>query len=222
MLIPTLAFCFSSPLYSWILHPMRYVRGVVVVRSSGLGRFLWCVYPCPSRLLHWHWGKHMIAPVPVKQPLRIWVKLTVRKNQQSTNRVHNSWDVLYRDTCTVSRLRPAAPGLVEQAVTRDNRLVRKYAAAPVTQCDMCIISGEWVVTYLFISVIFGGWALLMSRNLGSTSYVFDDWHEGAAGKMLPRNFVWRGRLADVRKEMYDVEWLILQLHSNYEAMFAII
>ena len=30
-----------------------------------------------SRLYHWHWGNPpMIAPVPVKQPWRIWVKST--------------------------------------------------------------------------------------------------------------------------------------------------
>ena len=29
--------------------------------------------PYPSGLLHWHWGNLMIAPVPVKQPWRIWV-----------------------------------------------------------------------------------------------------------------------------------------------------
>ena len=32
------------------------------------------VNPYTSGLLHWHWGNHMIAPVPVKQPWRIWVK----------------------------------------------------------------------------------------------------------------------------------------------------
>ena len=29
--------------------------------------------PYHWELLHWHWGNHMIAPVPVKQPSRIWV-----------------------------------------------------------------------------------------------------------------------------------------------------
>ena len=37
---------------------------------------LWFVisqfYPYPSGLFHRHWGNHMIAPVPVKQPWRIW------------------------------------------------------------------------------------------------------------------------------------------------------
>ena len=28
--------------------------------------FKWRIYPYPSGLLHWHWGNHMIAPVPVK------------------------------------------------------------------------------------------------------------------------------------------------------------
>ena len=31
------------------------------------------IYPYSSGLLHWHWGNHMIAPVPVKQPWRMWV-----------------------------------------------------------------------------------------------------------------------------------------------------
>ena len=31
------------------------------------------IYPYPSGSLHWHWGNHMIAPVSVKQPWRIWV-----------------------------------------------------------------------------------------------------------------------------------------------------
>ena len=54
----------------------------------------------PSGLLHWHWGNHMIAPVPVKQPWRIWVKLTCTntKNIQQTSRVGNSvpaWNVSF-------------------------------------------------------------------------------------------------------------------------------
>ena len=30
------------------------------------------IYPYPSGLLHWHCGNLTIAPVPVKQPWRIW------------------------------------------------------------------------------------------------------------------------------------------------------
>ena len=40
--------------------------------------------PIFFRLLHWHWGNRMIAPVPVKQPWRIWIKST------NTNPQHNS------------------------------------------------------------------------------------------------------------------------------------
>ena len=32
-------------------------------------------YPHSPGLLHWHWGNHTIAPVPVKQPWRIWVNI---------------------------------------------------------------------------------------------------------------------------------------------------
>ena len=35
--------------------------------------FMWFIYPYHSGLLHWHWGNHMIAPVPVKQPWKICV-----------------------------------------------------------------------------------------------------------------------------------------------------
>ena len=47
-------------------------------------------------LLDWHWGNHMIVPALVKQPWRIWVKLTGNQPQQNTsaNHVLNSWDVL--------------------------------------------------------------------------------------------------------------------------------
>ena len=31
-----------------------------------LSWFVLFIYPYPSGLLHWHWGNHMIAPVPVK------------------------------------------------------------------------------------------------------------------------------------------------------------
>ena len=33
-------------------------------------------YPYPSGLLHRHWGNHIITPVPVKQPWRIWVSIS--------------------------------------------------------------------------------------------------------------------------------------------------
>ena len=51
-----------------------------------LGMF--CVYPYPSGLLHWHWGNHKITPVPVKQPWRIWIKLT---NNKTTTKHHKMW-----------------------------------------------------------------------------------------------------------------------------------
>ena len=43
--------------------------------------FMRFVYPYFSGLLHWHWGNLMIAPVPVKQPWRIWIKLINTKLQ---------------------------------------------------------------------------------------------------------------------------------------------
>ena len=70
--------------------------------------FIWPIYfgyiyltylPISFGMLPWHWGNHMIAPVPVKQPWRIWVNYNWppsnhNKIQQSVNHMHNSWDLL--------------------------------------------------------------------------------------------------------------------------------
>ena len=48
-------------------------------------------YEYSSGLLHWHWGNHMIAPVPVKLPCRIWVN----KSLQSTKNTYNHNKILY-------------------------------------------------------------------------------------------------------------------------------
>ena len=41
------------------------------------------IHPYSSGLLHWHWGNHMIAPVPVKQPWRIWVNQSVPNHNKT-------------------------------------------------------------------------------------------------------------------------------------------
>ena len=38
-----------------------------------LSGFVCFIYLYSSGLLHWHWGNHMIAPVPVKQPWKSWL-----------------------------------------------------------------------------------------------------------------------------------------------------
>ena len=43
------------------------------------------------------WGNQMIAPVPVKQPWKIWVKISSsshNKTQENTHKVLNSWDAI--------------------------------------------------------------------------------------------------------------------------------
>ena len=80
------------------VYPMKYVQGFVVVMMSAFSGLLGFIYPYPSGLHHWHWGNHMIAPVPVMWPWKIWVKSNnylATKMQQSANDVHNSWDILY-------------------------------------------------------------------------------------------------------------------------------
>ena len=42
--------------------------------------------PISSGSLHWHWGNHMIAPVPVKGPWRIWVKSVSNLSHQNTTK----------------------------------------------------------------------------------------------------------------------------------------
>ena len=39
---------------------------VVMLMLSVISGFMRCIYPYSSGLLHWYWGNHMIAPVPVK------------------------------------------------------------------------------------------------------------------------------------------------------------
>ena len=52
--------------------------------SSAYNELAWSIYPYLSGLLHWHLGNRMIAPVPEKQPWKIWVKLAITKPQQNT------------------------------------------------------------------------------------------------------------------------------------------
>ena len=51
-------------------------------------------WPYSPGLLHGHWGNRTIAPVPVKQPWRIWLNPACTKLWQNMNYVYNSWDVL--------------------------------------------------------------------------------------------------------------------------------
>ena len=55
-----------------IVHPKNYGNCpcFIVLLWFGTGQY----YPFLSRLLHWHWGNRMIAPVPVKQPWMVWVQ----------------------------------------------------------------------------------------------------------------------------------------------------
>ena len=41
----------------------------------------------PSGWLHWHWGNHMIAPMPVKPPWRIWI------NKRTFRTCNTPWTV---------------------------------------------------------------------------------------------------------------------------------
>ena len=63
-----------------VLKPCSEMLNMCFVYCRSMG----CIYWYPSGLLHWHWGNHMIAPVPVKQPLRIYVLIDALPNQNIT------------------------------------------------------------------------------------------------------------------------------------------
>ena len=59
----------------WIMklyevYPITYVASFVLFffclsYINSISGFRWSIYPYSSGLCHWHWGNHMIAPVPV-------------------------------------------------------------------------------------------------------------------------------------------------------------
>ena len=62
------------------LYPISYRHSLLGFNFFPYGCFH-KMYVNTAGLLHWHWG--MIAPVPVKQPWRIWVKVTYTKPQHN-------------------------------------------------------------------------------------------------------------------------------------------
>ena len=54
------------------VYPIKYAHGYCALfLHDCIIISLWIhvvKLPYPSGLLHWHWGNHMIAPVPLKQP----------------------------------------------------------------------------------------------------------------------------------------------------------
>ena len=64
---------------------------------------LTCFYPYSSGLLHWHWGNHMIAPVPVKQPWRIRVNISLHPLRKDyiikTNKAQQTISIFHGKYC---------------------------------------------------------------------------------------------------------------------------
>ena len=70
----------THPVNIWQCGDLQYISQNIRTTSCALfscgyigSRFVWSIYPYYSGLLHWHWGNHTIAPVPMKQPWRVWV-----------------------------------------------------------------------------------------------------------------------------------------------------
>ena len=71
-------------------------------------------YPYPSGLLYWHWGNHVIAPVPVKPPWRILEKIDGVTNKHTIVSHHSlyfpiysyfvnqTWDEGYQDSVAMA------------------------------------------------------------------------------------------------------------------------
>ena len=57
----------------YTVHPIKYAHSPCLVMFVVISTD-W-LYPYLSGSLHWHWGNHMIAPVPVKSPWKIWIKI---------------------------------------------------------------------------------------------------------------------------------------------------
>ena len=74
------------------VYPIKYMHSlvvhcfVVVTSSFSVNSYNTFTHTLQG-YLHWHWGNHTIAPVPVKQPWRIWAKsinyLTTTKQTKS-------------------------------------------------------------------------------------------------------------------------------------------
>ena len=77
-------FCFTLFCCGYIMSHTIYLPIFPRNASQALGQsydcsctgdaILWSIYQYSPELLHWHWGNHMIAPVPVKQSWGILVK----------------------------------------------------------------------------------------------------------------------------------------------------
>ena len=62
----------ANSIFNKVQYIPRYLHTICALRcllSFAITQF----YPYLSGLLNWHWGDHMIAPVPVKLPWTIWV-----------------------------------------------------------------------------------------------------------------------------------------------------
>ena len=95
----------------WSLH---YISRIICTQNEIRYVLFWLgvnwFYQYSSGSLHRHWGNHEIAPVPVKEPWRIWVNKSYKSpwsrwhnqdKRKQTKLAHNiielhiSWDILY-------------------------------------------------------------------------------------------------------------------------------
>ena len=105
---------YLTSLFVHIKSRIHYPCSFTVLSWLGSDQF----YPYPSGLLHCHWGNHVIAPVPVKQPWRIWVHISPEciihlphgqnATKYNTHHVHILWDILhlFMNSSTIDKAMP--------------------------------------------------------------------------------------------------------------------
>ena len=101
--------------------------------------FAWSIYPYSSGLLRRHWGNRLIATVPAKQARWTWENQSLHnhnKAQQSKNRAHTSWDILYTPTNTRERNTPRVHLLI--CTDGHTQHALKYTCAYTYMCNWSI------------------------------------------------------------------------------------
>ena len=95
-------------------------------------------YPHPSGLIPWHWGNHMIAPVPVKQPWRIWIHWSheslgfneTTAKESTTKLIMFLWAILYLShdiLILVSAVKRECVSLVQRTTARRDTITKSMA-----------------------------------------------------------------------------------------------
>ena len=117
---------------------------LVVVILLSFEDIMW-MYPYLSGLHHWHWGNRTIAPMPVTQPGKIWIKSTITKqHRKSTHKicgiycVYNEWDVLCLSQLNLLYSGPQDSAVV-QFILKENKAWNIFYLCSFTLLLVCYL-----------------------------------------------------------------------------------